>query len=40
MPPYLEWLAQGGTASWRERFPTYAAYPYDPFDYAAEDAAL
>jgi nucleoside-diphosphate-sugar epimerase len=36
----IEWLAQIETADWRDRFPQLAAYPWDLFNYAAEDAML
>ena len=33
------WLVNDATkGDWKERFPVMAAYPRDPFDYAAEDA--
>ena len=36
-----DWLrAVATTANWRARFPVLAAYPYDLFDYVAEDAGL
>ncbi|HWA20155.1 MAG TPA: NAD-dependent epimerase/dehydratase family protein [Devosia sp.] len=37
--PYLEWM-RANAAEWRAAFPTFGHYPSDPFDYAAEDAAL
>lgn len=37
--PYLAWMA-AHAASWRDTFPMFTRYPSDPFDYAAEDAAL
>ncbi len=37
--PYLAWM-QAHAADWRETFPVFGHYPSDPFDYAAEDAAL
>jgi nucleoside-diphosphate-sugar epimerase len=32
-----DWLTAHAATDWRERFPLLAAYPYDLFDYAAED---
>lgn len=37
--PYLAWL-KSHAATWRQTFPMFTHYPADPFDYAAEDAAL
>ncbi len=34
------WLAQTAPADWREAFPQLADYPWDLFDYAAEDRVL
>ena len=39
LPPYLDWMISHA-ADWRTAFPAFAGYPYDPFDYAAEDRAL
>ncbi len=36
---YVEWM-RGIAGDWKAAFPMYAHYPSDPFDYAAEDAAL
>jgi nucleoside-diphosphate-sugar epimerase len=36
--PYLEWLTGAEPERWRTAFPQLARYPYDLFDYAAEDA--
>ena len=33
-----DWLAGAGNENWRERYPVFAFYPQEPFDYAAEDA--
>lgn len=38
--PAVHWLAQRNPADWRAAFPQLAAYPWDLFDYAAEDAYL
>lgn len=35
--PYLDWLAAQSTAKWEDQFPQLAAYPFDLFDYQAED---
>lgn len=37
--PYVAWM-KAHAADWRETFPMFGHYPSDPFDYAAEDAAL
>lgn len=37
--PYLAWM-KSRAADWRQAFPMFGHYPSDPFDYAAEDAAL
>jgi nucleoside-diphosphate-sugar epimerase len=37
--PYVEWM-RSHVGDWRGTFPTFGHYPSDPFDYAAEDAAL
>ena len=38
--PVVAWLAATASSDeWKQRFPLLAAYPYDLFDYAAEDAA-
>jgi nucleoside-diphosphate-sugar epimerase len=37
--PYLEWM-KANAADWKQAFPMFGRYPSDPFDYAAEDAAL
>lgn len=39
LPEYVAWMV-GHMATWREAFPVFQAYGHDPFDYAAEDAAL
>lgn len=39
-PSVIEWLAGQDSSDWQQRFPGLAAYPYDLFDYAAEDAFL
>ena len=36
----IDWLAQQPPEGWRAAFPQLAAYPWDLFDYAAEDAYL
>ncbi len=33
-----DWLMDAGDGNWRERYPVFASYPQDPFDYVAEDA--
>ncbi len=33
----VKWLADFSPPDWRTAFPTLASYPYDQFDYAAED---
>ncbi|MEO8713762.1 MAG: NAD-dependent epimerase/dehydratase family protein [Acetobacteraceae bacterium] len=39
--PLCDWLvATAGDGDWTERFPVLAGYPWDLFDYAAEDAFL
>lgn len=35
-----EWLADLNPADWRAAFPQLAAYPWDLFDYDAEDRFL
>lgn len=38
--PLIDWLAATGSdGDWKQRFPGLAAYGFDLFDYAAEDAA-
>ena len=37
--PYVEWM-KVNAAGWKTAFPMFGHYPSDPFDYAAEDAAL
>lgn len=37
--PYVEWM-KSHAADWKTAFPTFGHYPSDPFDYAAEEAAL
>lgn len=37
--PYVEWMKRNA-AEWKTAFPMFGHYPSDPFDYAAEDAAL
>ena len=39
MPDYTAWLSSR-SATWEIDFPAFAAYGYDAFDYAAEDAAF
>ncbi|HZY68139.1 MAG TPA: reductase [Devosia sp.] len=39
LPPYVSWM-QANAADWRTTFPVFSHYGSDPFDYAAEDAAL
>jgi nucleoside-diphosphate-sugar epimerase len=36
-PDMLAWLAKLNPDDWRTAFPVLASYPYDQFDYAAED---
>lgn len=36
---YVEWM-KANAANWQAVFPMFSHYPSDPFDYAAEDAAL
>ena len=36
----VEWLVEYNPADWRAAFPQLTVYPWDLFDYAAEDAAL
>lgn len=36
----IEWLAEHNPADWRAAFPQLAAYPWDLFDYEAEDRFL
>ena len=39
--PYCRWLIETAkTRPWREAFPVMAGYPWDPFDYDAEDTRL
>lgn len=39
--PYCRWLIETAKARpWREAFPVIAGYPWDPFDYDAEDTRL
>ncbi len=38
--PAVSWLAEAPPADWRAAFPQLAAYPWDMFDYAAEDRFL
>lgn len=38
--PVIDWLCSRGEADWRVAFPVLAGYPWELFDYAAEDAAL
>lgn len=39
--PVCDWLVEtAGDGDWRERFPVFASYPRDPFDYAGEDEFL
>lgn len=38
--PAVDWLVRVQSRDWRRAFPTLAAYPWDLFDYAAEDVAL
>ncbi|MFD2237340.1 NAD-dependent epimerase/dehydratase family protein [Aureimonas populi] len=35
-----DWLMEEGGENWRKRFPVLASYPYELFDYAAEDRFL
>jgi nucleoside-diphosphate-sugar epimerase len=37
--PYVLWM-RAHAADWKTAFPMFGHYPYDPFDYVAEDAAL
>ena len=37
--PYVEWM-RSHAGDWQAAFPMFGKYPSDPFDYAAEDAAL
>ena len=39
LPPYVDWM-KANAADWKAAFPMFQHYPEDPFDYAAEDAAL
>ena len=39
LPDYVAWMT-GHAADWREVFTVFQHYGHDPFDYAAEDAAL
>jgi nucleoside-diphosphate-sugar epimerase len=39
LPPYVAWM-KANAENWKTAFPTFGHYPEDPFDYAAEDAAL
>lgn len=36
----VEWLVENNPDNWRSIFPQLASYPWDQFDYAAEDAFL
>ena len=36
----VEWLVEHNPADWRAAFPQMTVYPWDLFDYAAEDAAM
>ena len=39
--PLCDWMLEAARrGDWREAFPQFAAYPRDPFDYAAEDRAM
>lgn len=39
--PVCDWLMRtGGTSDWKSRFPVLASYPYEQFDYAAENEYL
>lgn len=38
--PALQWLAEAPPDDWRAAFPQLAAYPWEMFDYAAEDRFL
>ena len=38
--PAIDWLAEVRPKDWRAAFPQLAAYPWDLFDYAAEDRFL
>lgn len=41
LPAMCDWLmARATEGDWREQFPVMAEYPWNPFDYAAEDAYL
>ncbi len=39
LPDYLHWMV-GHADGWRAAFPVFQTYGHNPFDYAAEDAAL
>lgn len=39
LPAYLDWLIPRA-GDWQTHFPVFTLYGHDPFDYAAEDAAL
>jgi hypothetical protein len=39
LPDYIRWLV-GHAGTWQTAFPVFQHYGHDPFDYAAEDAAL
>jgi nucleoside-diphosphate-sugar epimerase len=39
LPAYVDWLCSNA-ADWQTAFPVFQNYGHDPFDYAAEDAAL
>ena len=39
LPDYIAWMV-GHAADWQSAFPVFQSYGHDPFDYAAEDAAL
>lgn len=41
LPSMCDWLiSQASEGDWRERFPVMAKYPWNPFDYEAEDIAI
>lgn len=40
IPAAVAWLERQAPKNWRAAFPQLAAYPFDLFDYAAEDAAM
>lgn len=39
LPEYVAWMV-GHAVTWRDAFAVFQTYRHDPFDYAAEDAAL